>query len=71
MNMPYFVVLWNIAKPREVISPFALEILKNNVFPLTLPKKNLLPLALVKASEYFKIPINMTKSVHKKTKLLD
>jgi hypothetical protein len=24
-----------------------------------------MPLALVKASEYFKIPINMTKFVHK------
>jgi hypothetical protein len=39
MNMPYFVVLWNIAKPQEVISPNALEILKNTAFPLTPTEK--------------------------------
>jgi hypothetical protein len=60
-----FVVLWNIAKPQEVISPNALEILKNTAFPLTPPKKNYMPLALAKASEFFMIPTNMTKSVHK------
>jgi hypothetical protein len=37
--MPYFVVLWNIAKPQEVISPNALEIQKNTAFLLTLPEK--------------------------------
>jgi len=65
MNMPYFVVLWDIAKPPQVISPNSLEIQKNTEFPLTPPQNNLIPLVLVKASEYFKIPINMTKSVHK------
>jgi hypothetical protein len=62
--MHEYALLCSVTEYSKGILPDVLEIPENTVFPQTLPKETM-SLALVKASEHFKILINMTKCEHK------